>query len=288
VGMLVFPGVVIALVGSPSRRRSPADTPPPTGHHGTPEREFIGQGLANVAAGLFNGYPAGGSFPRSALNRLSGARTRWSGAITGLVVLTLLPAAGTLAALPKAVLAGLVIAAALSLIEIRPFVECWRYSRPQFVVAVATFAVTLAAAPRVERGVVTGVVLSLAVHVWREMRLDIDASVDGTTLHVRLYGVLYFGSAPAFVERVAVLLAAHRDVRNAVLHLEGLGRLDLTGLFALRALIEQARCAGMEVQLRGVPSHSTERIQQVLGQRCGAPAELKMAASGGLAPGPGR
>lgn len=48
-----------------------------------PGREFVGQGLANLAAGAFNGYPAGGSFSRSSLNRLSGARSRWSGVLTG-------------------------------------------------------------------------------------------------------------------------------------------------------------------------------------------------------------
>ena len=57
-------------------------------------------GAANVAAGLFGGFPVGGSFSRSSLNYLSGARTRWSGAVTGATVLVFLPFAQVLAPLP--------------------------------------------------------------------------------------------------------------------------------------------------------------------------------------------
>ena len=56
-----------------------------------PNREFVSQGVANVAASITNGMPVGASFSRSALNRLAGARTTLSGFVTGLTVLALLP-----------------------------------------------------------------------------------------------------------------------------------------------------------------------------------------------------
>ncbi|MEJ7705224.1 MAG: SulP family inorganic anion transporter [Geodermatophilaceae bacterium] len=179
VGAVIVPGVVIALVGfaeaaSISRRYASEDR-----RHWDPNREFMGQGFANIGAGLFSGYPAGGSFSRSSLNRLSGARTRWSGVLTGVAILAFMPAAAILSGLPRAALAGLVIAAVLPLIEIRPFVEAWRHSRPQFLVALPTFLATIAFAPRVERGVILGVGLSLAVHLWRELRLEVDTWIAG-------------------------------------------------------------------------------------------------------------
>ncbi|MBA0126633.1 SulP family inorganic anion transporter [Haloechinothrix sp. YIM 98757] len=262
---LVVPGVVIALVGfaepsSIARRYASMDRTP-----WNPNREFTGQGLANIVAGLFSGLPAGGSFSRSALNRLSGGRTRWSGAVTGLVVLAVLPAAGVLADLPTAVLAGLVIAAALSLLEVRPFTQAWRCSRPQFAIAVLTFVITLAAAPRVEWGIVAGVVLSLAVHLWREMRLDVTATHTGTTLHVWLSGVLYFASAPVLEGRLLALLAEQPDVYRVMVHLQGLGRVDLTGLLSLRSVIEHTRESGTEIELCDIPDHVAERAERVLG-----------------------
>ena len=110
-GALLLPGLVIAVIGfaepaSIARRYAAEDRQPWNSN-----REFVGQGLANLASGAAGGFPVGGSFSRTGLNRLSGARTRWSGAFTGLIVLAILPFAGVLANLPLAVLAGLVIGA---------------------------------------------------------------------------------------------------------------------------------------------------------------------------------
>lgn len=68
-----------------------------------PNRELVSQGVANLAAGLAGAFPVGGSFSRSSLNKLAGAKTRWSGLITGLSALGFLPFASLLSPLPKAV-----------------------------------------------------------------------------------------------------------------------------------------------------------------------------------------
>ena len=263
---LVAPGVVIALVGfaepaSIARRYAAQER-----KRWDADKEFIGQGLANLAAGLFSGQPAGGSFSRSALNRLSGARTRWSGAVTGLVVLAIMPAASVLSGLPKAALAGLVIAAVLSLVEVRPFQDAWRYSRPQFFVALTTFVTTIAAAPRVERGLIVGVALSLAVHLWRELRLELDTWVTGDTLHVRPQGVLYFASAPSLESRVMSLMADSPGLSHIVVHLDQLGRLDLTGALVLRSLVEDMRRADATVVIVGTQPQARRIVDSVLGQ----------------------
>lgn len=263
-GQLVLPGVVIALVGfaepaSIARRYAAEDRT-----SWDPDREFIGQGVANVATGLLSGYVAGGSFSRSALNRLSGARTRWSGVLTGALVLLVMPFASVLGGLPRSVLAGLVIAAVVSLFEVRTFRQSWRASRPQFLVAASTFVVTLAAAPRVERGVLVGVALALAVHLWRELQLEVDVRVDGETLHVRPQGVLYFGSAPSLEERVMVLLAERPDLGKVVVHLDRVGRLDLTGALVLRGLVDDMRAAKAEVVITGTQPQARRLVESVL------------------------
>lgn len=261
---LVLPGIVIALVGfaepaSIARRYAAEDRQP-----WDPNREFVGQGLANVASGLFSGYPAGGSFSRSALNRLSGARTRWSGLITGLTVLAVMPMASALSDLPKAALSGLVIAAVIPLIDIRPFVETWQFSRPQFLIAAVTFLATLATAPRIERGLVLGVTLSLALHLWRELQITVDVWEDEGTLNVRPQGVLYFGSAPALETDVMRLVAANPRVQHVVIHLDRLGRVDLTGVLVLRSLMNDMRAAGIQVDVAGTPPQAARLVSTVL------------------------
>ncbi len=271
---LLVTGVVIALVGfaeasSIARKYASEDR-----ENWDPDREFVGQGLANVASGVLQGYPAGGSFSRSSLNRLSGARTRWSGVLAGVVVLAVMPVASVLSALPQAALAGLIIAAVLPLIRLRPFLEVWRVSKPQFAVALITVLATLATAPHVERGVLVGVGLSLAVHLWRELRVDVETWSEGSTLHVRPQGVLYFGSAPALEERAAALVATDPTIDAVVLHLERLGRLDVTGVMALRSFVDDMQLSGVRVVIAGSQPQAQRLLRTVVGDALAPPADV--------------
>lgn len=261
---LLLPALVIAVVGfaEPSaiaRKYAAEDRT-----YWDSNREFMGQGLANIASGIASGYPVGGSFSRTALNRLGGARTRWSGAITGFAVLAILPFASVLAPLPTAVLSGLVIAAVTSLIDVRSPVLYWRWSRPQFVVGVVTAAGTLILAPRVERGVLLGVGTALAVHLWRELKVGVPSRVEEDTLHVWPTGVLYFGSAPGVERSVNRLIAEHDEVRKIVVHLGRLGRVDLTGALMLRDVLDEVRASGVEVELTEAKGHAARILARVL------------------------
>jgi SulP family sulfate permease len=261
---LLLPALVIAVVGfaEPSaiaRKYAAEDRT-----YWDSNREFMGQGLANVASGVAGGYPVGGSFSRTALNRLGGARTRWSGAVTGLSVAAILPFAFVLAPLPTAVLAGLVIAAVASLIDVRAPVLYWRWSRPQFVVGVVTVVGTLILAPRVEQGVLLGVGTALAVHLWRELKVGVPSRLEDDTLHVWPTGVLYFGSAPGVERAVTQLIAEHEEVQRIVVHLGRLGRVDLTGALMLRDVLNEVRLSGVEVQLEGAKGHAARILARVL------------------------
>lgn len=80
--------------------------------------EFSGQGLANIAAGFFSGYPVSGSLARSTLNQQSGAATRLSALFCGVLMLLVLLFLGPMVALaPVASLAGLLLVLANDLID---------------------------------------------------------------------------------------------------------------------------------------------------------------------------
>ena len=262
---LLVPGMVIAVVGfaepaSIARTYAAMDRKPWDSN-----REFVGQGLANVAAGAAGGFPVGGSFSRTALNKLSGARTRWSGAFTGLLVLAVLPFVGLLASLPISVLAGLVVGAIVSLVDLRTPLLYWRWSKPQLAVGLVTAVSTMVLAPRVERGVILGVLAALAVHLWREMRVSVPAEVEDDVLHLRPTGVLYFGSAPAVERTLSALIVEHPDVERVVVHLDRVGRLDLTGALMLRDLLEETVAGGRQLEIRGTRAHAARLLGRVLG-----------------------
>ncbi len=264
VGGLIVPAVIIAIVGfaepaSIARRYASMERRPWDAN-----REFIGQGLANMASGLAGSFPVGGSFSRTSLNRLSGAKTRWSGAMTGVFVLVALPFLGSLAALPTAVLAGLVIAAVITLVDFKAMISYWRFSRPQFFVGLITFTATMAFAPAVERGVVTGVAAALAVHLWREMRVTVPADLRGDTLHLLPTGVLYFASTPAVERTMHERLAEHPDVKSVELHLEKVGRLDLTGALMVIDVVQDALGAGRTVAVTGANDHARQLLAKAM------------------------
>jgi SulP family sulfate permease len=261
---LVVPAVVIAVVGFSEPASIARHYAMLERQRWDPNRELISQGLANLAAGIGGGFPAGGSFSRSALVREAGARTRLAGGITGLVVLALLPFTSVLEGLPKAVLGATVIVAVRESIAIRPLREYRRYARLQFGIAVGTLVLTIALAPHVERAVVVGVVLAIGAHLWRELRLAIPAWTSDGTLHLAPKGVLYFASAPGLQNTFAKLLNEHPEARRLVVHLDGLGRVDLTGALVLRGLLEDAVQAGFEVALAEVPPQAEKIIARVI------------------------
>jgi len=267
---LLVPGVVIAVVGfadgaSISRLYASEER-----QRWNPDREFVSTGVANLVSGLTAGLPVGGALARTTVNRLAGARSRWSGFVTGVVVLLFLPFTSVLAPLPLAVLAGIVIAAVFGLVRPAELMALWRVSPVQAMVGWGTFVATLALAPRIDLAVLVGVALSAAVHLWRERTPDISAQRHGDTLLVEPRGVLWFGSAPVMEERLLARLAEEPDVKTVVIRCGGLGRIDLTGAYTLAEMIEQAERAGLAVRLEDVPDHAS-RVLTAIG--LGTPPE---------------
>lgn len=260
---LLIPALAIALVGfaEPSsiartfaaEERQPWDA----------NKEMISQGVANVAAAFSNAFPVGGSFSRSSLNRLAGAESAWSGAITGLFILAALPFTPVLENLPRATLGAIVIVAVMKLIRLDELLILCRQSWPQAGVAAGTLIATLASAPRVERGVIAGVGLALAVHLHRELSVTATATRTGDELTVSPQGVLWFATVPQVERIIREEVAAHPDLGAITIDLAGVGRLDYTGGSALRRVIDEFLAAGIAVDIINVPPGAHEATSQL-------------------------
>ena len=264
---LLVPGLVIALIGfaEPSaiaralatRERQPWSA----------NRELVSQGVANVAAAVSGGFPVGGSFSRTMVNRMAGGRTRWSGAITGLCVLAFLPFASVLATLPRAVLGGIIVSAVLGLVQLGSLWRLIAISRPQALVGWTTFCLTLLLAPRVDLAVEIGIGLGIAVHLWREREVHVTAIYDEASarLTLRPAGVLYFGSSNVVDDALVRALAQHPAASRLMLDLRGVGRLDYTGALVLERVARDAIAGGLLVEVDPGPhGHVHELLQRVL------------------------
>lgn len=167
---LMFPAIIIAIIGF-AEPASIAKTFSKD-HESTwnPNKEFVSQGVANLAAAFSNAFPVGGSFGRSSLNKFAGAESPWSGAITGASVLAVLPFTSLLSELPNAILGATVIGAVIKLIIPGNFTNLIKSSPRQAAIAIGTLVATILTAPRIDKGIIIGLILSLVNYLFERFK----------------------------------------------------------------------------------------------------------------------
>jgi SulP family sulfate permease len=221
-------------------------------------QELIGQGLAKVAAAFSHAMPVSGSFSRSALNLAAGAKTGMSSLFSAAaVLLTLLFFTPLLHHLPKPVLAAIIMMAVISLINFKTIKDAWVAGKQDGVAAVVTFVATLAFAPNIQNGILTGITLSLMLFLFRTMKprivllgLDKDGTLRNAErfslpkLHpqvtaIRFDGQLYFANVSYFEESVLYLVSQDPDLKYILVVGSGINGLDASGVEMLRNLVDR-------------------------------------------------
>ena len=240
-----------------------------------PNRELVGQGLANVCSGLFGGLPATGAIARTAVNVRSGARTRLA-ALSHAVILAgvVYVAAPWVGRIPLAALAAVLLVTAARMVDVSTAVAICRSGRSGAAVFATTLAVTVAfdLVLAVEVGVAVAAVLALravarASGLHREDAPDevLPADEEHALLHehiavYRIDGALFFADVRRFLDELALV----SDVRVVVLRLGNVRVLDASGANALVEIIDDLRRRGIVVLLKGLrPEH--RRLAQSLG-----------------------
>ena len=219
-------------------------------------QELIGQGLAKIAASFNHAMPVSGSFSRSALNLAADAKTGMSSVFTAVAVLiTLLVLTPLLQQLPKPTLAAVIILAVISLLNFKIFREAWRASRQDGIAAATTFAATLLFAPNIQYGILFGMILALALFLFRTMKprivllgLDEHGELQNADRYslprfhpevvaIRFDGQLYFANVNYFEESVLYLISNDADIRYVLVDARGINGLDASGVAMLRDLV---------------------------------------------------
>ena len=245
VPLLVVPALSLAFIGLVQGAGISANFPNPDGSYPDASRDFVGQGAANVAAGVFQGIPVGGSLSATALNKQAGARSRQALVIAGLVMAVVIVAfAGLVGKLAMPSLAGLLMLIGYRTIRPADLGSVWRTGAVQKVVLVTTFALTMLIP--LQYAVLVGVGLSVLLHVVRQSnqvtikrrQIDPQGTFIETDPPARLpaeevvmlqpYGSLFFAAAPVFEAALPALTDASR---NSVVILRLRGRSDLGTTF---------------------------------------------------------
>lgn len=241
-------------------------------------QELFAIGAANVAAAFCSGFPVGGGFGRSGVNFSAGANTPLASIITAaLILLTLLVLSPLFYYLPKAVLAVIVFVSVLGLVDIRSVLKAWAYNKADALSSLLTFVAVLELG--VEQGVMTGVVISVALYLWRtgHPHMAVVGRV-GTTEHfrnvqrhqvrtcphvlaIRIDESLYFANAHALEERVLALISGHREIHHVLLICSAINYIDYNALDTLEATLEKLRNAGVTLHLAEVKGPVMDKLK---------------------------
>ena len=241
-----------------------------TGQRLDPNRELIGQGLANICGAVAKSYPTSGSFSRSAVNLQSGAVSGLSSVFTSLsVVIVLLFFTPLFYHLPQSVLAAIIMMAVVGLINLKGFIHAWQAQWYDGTISIITFICTLAFAPHLDRGILIGAGLSISVFLYKSMRpkvVDLSLDVD-RTLHdavasglqecryidvVRFDGPLFFANASYLEDQIRNRRRLKKDLKHIIISAGSISDIDSSGEEALSLTVDRVRSAGIDISLSGV------------------------------------
>ncbi len=230
-------------------------------------RDFLGQGVANIVGGFFQNMPSGGSLSRTAVSVSAGARTRAANLFAGIfVALILLVFRNVIEQIALAALAGQLIVAASSLIKPAQINLVWNVNLSSRLVMSATFISTLLLP--LEYSIYIGIALSLGMYVYASAsnlhvtqlvlthdhhfrEEEISSSLpDNQVVIFSVTGNLYF----AAVRRLEELLPSPTGSNHCViiLRLRGNDYLGSTGIRFLEDYAEQLEAHGGRLLLTGV------------------------------------
>ena len=250
-----------------------------------PNRELLGLGVANVFSGFTGGYSVAGGFSRTVINASAGAQTPMASVVAALLMAgVMLGFSQAFEVLPVAVLSASILVSVLTLIDVQTLRQAWRYDTADAWSWVATFAGVLVAG--VEIGIGMGVVLSLAVLVWRSSRphMAVVGRIAGTEhfrnierhrvetlpglIALRVDESLFFANAAALEAKVGDLLTQHSDTRCLLLILSAVNRIDTTALIMLDELERSLTLKGVQLWLAEVKGPVMDRLGSTdVGQR---------------------
>jgi SulP family sulfate permease len=263
-GALLMGALAVAALGLVEAISIAREIARQSGEHLDVNQELIGQGMANIAAGVFSGYASSGSFTRSAVNFQSGARSQMSSVFCGLLILAGVLAFGPLAAyLPRASLAGMIMLIAYRMVDWRGVRRVVRSSRSESGIMVSTFVATLVVP--LEFAVLAGVILSLAIYIYKSSLPTVEAVVPDENFHqfvvkpespvcpqlgvVKIQGSLFFGAASHVEDALLANFKANPGQNVLLLRMHGVDRCDLSGVDVLEGLLRMYRGAGGDLFL---------------------------------------
>jgi SulP family sulfate permease len=257
------------------------------GYEVSANQELVALGMADLAAGLFQGFAITGSQARTTVSDATGGKSQLTSIVAALTLgLFLIFLTPLIAKLPQVALAAVLIFAGFGLVEFDVMARIYRfYPRSAIVAALTTLSVLIAG---VVPGIIFGVALSLIGLISRISHPPdaVLSEVPGRGFHdlgiasgaqtipgliaYRFYAPLLFPNAGHFVERVRKVIAeSPTPPRWFLLDAQAITDIDVTAVEALHALNEELRRQGIALKI----AHANPPLRALL-TRTGLASEI--------------
>lgn len=230
-------------------------------------QELIALGMANIVGAFFKSYPTTGSFTRTAINDLSGAKTGLANLVSAVLVgFTLLFLTPLFYYLPNAVLAAIIIVAVFGLVDIRYPQQLFKRRKDEFALLITTFLLTLFVG--IIEGILFGTLLALLLMVYRTSKphVAVLGRIKGTSyfrninrfkeaiepnssvLVFRFDAQLYFGNKDYFKSELLAAIAAQKTApETIIIKSDPINYIDSSAVFMLEKLITDLQQQGIAV-----------------------------------------
>jgi sulfate permease, SulP family len=275
--LILGSSLTIAIIGLIQGVGVSGSIPNSNGEYPDISRDFAGQGLGNIVAGLFQGMPLGGSVSQTAIMLAAGARTRLANVLTGVFIAILVIIFGAqLKVIPLPTIAALLVVAGVEIIRGQQVREVWRTSLSSRTVLLVTFGATLILP--IQIAVLFGVAVSVVLHIYKTS-LDIqlvelvvgdngslrERTPPGALSNNRVTVLDFYGSAFfASASTMQGLLPKANESKRAVVILRLRGRRELGSTFlkVLGRYAQELKDNGGKLVLTGVTDDLNEQLRR--------------------------
>lgn len=223
-------------------------------------QECIGQGISNIASGLFGGMGGCAMIGQSVINISSGGRGRLSTFVAGAFLLVLLLVLDDiLRVVPMAALVAIMIMVSIGTFSWRSILDLRKNPPSSSLVMLAT-VVTVVATHDLSKGVLVGVLLSgvfFAGKVARMVHVKAEDHSDGSRLY-RVDGQIFFASSEAFI----AAFDFDDEVKSITIDVTRAHFWDITSISALDKVVLKFRAKGASVTVIGLNEASSHMIDR--------------------------
>lgn len=250
------------------------------GYSINPNHEFVALGLANIGAGVSQGFAISGADSRTAVNDMVGGKTQLVGVVAALVIAaTLLLLNKPLGWVPMPALGAVLLLAGWGLIDVQALKGFWKLSRFEFSLCLLTTVGVLSV------GVLPGIFVAVSIAVLRLLYYTyrpsdavlgwmhgIDGQVElakypqATTLPglviYRFDAPLLFFNADYFKQRVLAVVDGSERPNAVLLNAEAMTNLDISGLATLHEVQQILKAQGVHLSLARVTGQTLDLLQR--------------------------